>query len=210
MENRQSETALEQRWSRGRAGKVMVSIVALFLSTSVFAESMPIRSGHAGHWYAADRSGEGWVLELRDAGGAWLYWFTYDEQGRQRWLTAAGDIVADGDSGERIDFSQLVVTRGARFGPDFDPDDVVHEAVGSASFRFDGCDSGQFSYEAFGQSQTFDVQRLARVMGTRCETPHGVVGRETAEYAGVSGSWYDPSHNGEGFAMHWARLIKPS
>jgi hypothetical protein len=201
---RQSEAVMGRCLRPRRAGTAMVTIATLLLSTSVFAESMPIRSGHAGHWYAADRSGEGWVLELRDAGGAWLYWFTYDEQGRQRWLTAGGNIVADGDSGERIDFSQLVVTRGARFGPDFDPDDVVHEAVGSASFRFDGCDSGQFSYNAFGQSQTFDVQRLARVMGTRCETPHGVIGREVADHAGQSGSWYDPGHNGEGYALHWA------
>lgn len=204
MKRHRTEPVTPNHGPRVYAGRLLTVLAPLLLTTSLMADSMPIRSGHAGHWYADDRSGEGWVLELRDAGGAWLYWFTYDEQGRQRWLTAAGDIVADGDSGERIDFSQLVVTRGARFGPDFDPDDVVHEAVGSASFRFDGCDSGQFSYEAFGQSQTFDVQRLARVMGTRCETPHGVLDREVADHAGQSGSWYDPGHNGEGYALHWA------
>ncbi|MFB9068960.1 hypothetical protein [Pseudofulvimonas gallinarii] len=85
----------------------------------------------------------------------------------------------------------------ARFGAAFDPDDVIREAVGSASLRFSSCDRGQFSYNAFNQSQTFDVQRLARVMGTRCETPHGVTGREVADHAGQSGSWYDPTHNGE-------------
>ena len=182
---------------------LMRFVLVLAGLASASAQSMTIRSGHAGHWYAADRSGEGWVLELRDAGGAWLYWFTYDGQGRQRWLTAAGEIVTDGNGGQRIDFAQLVVTRGARFGAAFDPDDVVREAVGSASFRFDTCDSGQFSYSAYGQSQTFAVQRLARVMGTRCETPHGVTGREVADHAGQSGSWYDPAHNGEGYALHW-------
>lgn len=181
---------------------MMVALVLAGLPLAS-AQGVTIRSGHAGHWYAADRSGEGWVLELRDAGGAWLYWFTYDGQGRQRWMTAAGEIVDDGHGGQRIDFAQLVVTRGARFGAAFDPDDVVREAVGSASFRFDSCDSGQFSYNAYGQNQTFAVQRLARVMGTRCETPHGVTGREVADHAGQSGSWYDPTHNGEGYALHW-------
>jgi hypothetical protein len=179
-------------------------VLACLLFTSLAQAAMPIRSGHAGHWFAAERSGEGWVLELRDAGDAWLYWFTYDGQGRQRWLTAAGQIVDDGNDGQRIDFAQLVVTRGARFGAAFNPADVVREAVGSASFRFDTCDSGQFSYSAYGQNQTFNVQRLARVMGTRCETPHGVTGREVADHAGQSGSWYDTTHNGEGYALHWA------
>lgn len=178
--------------------------LVLMIVCGMAQAAMPVRSGHAGHWYATDRSGEGWVLELRGPDSAWLYWFTYDSQGRQRWLTATGQIVPDGDDGQRIDFAQLVVTRGARFGAAFDPDDVIREAVGSASLRFSSCDRGQFSYNAFNQSQTFDVQRLARVMGTRCETPHGVTGREVADHAGQSGSWYDPTHNGEGYALHWA------
>jgi hypothetical protein len=181
-----------------------VAVLVIAGTTFAWAQGMTIRSGHAGHWYSLDRSGEGWVLELRDAGNAWLYWFTYDGQGRQRWLTAAGQVVPDGDGGQRIDFPQLVVTRGARFGAAFDPDDVVREDVGSASFRFDDCDNGQFSYSAFNQSGSFNVQRLAHVMGTRCETPHGVTGREVAGHAGQSGSWYDLAHNGEGYALHWS------
>lgn len=176
----------------------------LALVAGVVHAGVPITSGHAGHWYASERSGEGWVLELRDADSAWLYWFTYDEDGGQRWMTATGQVTTDGEGGQRIEFPQLVVTRGARFGSDFDPADVIRELAGSARMEFSGCDAGQFSYEAFGQSQTFNVQRLARVMGSRCETPHGVTGRDVADYAGQSGSWYDPSHNGEGYAIHWS------
>lgn len=168
------------------------------------AAGVPITSGHAGHWFAPDRSGEGWVLEMRSADSAWLYWFTYDETGGQRWMTATGQVTDDGEGGQRIEFPQLVVTRGARFGADFDPDDVVRELAGSASIEFSSCDEGRFSYEAFGQAQAFEVRRLARVMGSRCETPHGVTGREVADHAGQTGSWYDPSHNGEGLAVHWA------
>jgi hypothetical protein len=187
-----------------RLRNALVSGLLLCAALARADAGMSIRSGHAGHWFAADRSGEGWVLELRDAGNAWMYWFTYDETGGQRWLTAAGQVVDDGEGGQRIEFPQLVVTHGARFGAAFDPEDVVREAVGSASLRFDGCDSGEFSYNAFNQSQTFAVQRLARVMGTRCETPHGVAGREAAAFAGESGSWFDPAHNGEGYALHWS------
>jgi hypothetical protein len=182
------------------AGAVLALVVGVLPATA----GVPITSGHAGHWFVPERSGEGWVLEMRSADSAWLYWFTYDENGGQRWMTATGQVVNEGEGRQRIDFPQLVVTRGARFGADFDPADVVREVAGSARLDFSSCDEGRFSYEAFGQAQTLQVRRLARVMGSRCETPHGVTGREVADYAGQSGSWYDPTHEGEGFAVHWA------
>lgn len=166
-----------------------------------------VTSGHAGHWWSPERSGEGWVLEMIGADAALLYWFTYDEEGGQRWMTAEGrveDLEGDGAAGQRIVFPQLVAPHGASFGEDFDPADVVREDVGSATLSFEGCDSGVFSFEAFGQSQSIEVARLAHVMGAACETPHGVTGREVAAHAGLSGSWFDPAHNGEGFALHWA------
>jgi hypothetical protein len=194
---------MEMRGFSARIAAFLGVLVLLTVTSMASASNVSIHSGHAGHWYSPERDGEGWVLELRTAGDAWLYWFTYDEAGGQRWLTATGQIVTAGD-GERIEFEQLVVTRGARFGSAFDPDDVEREAVGSASLEFTGCDEGSFRYTAFGQSQEIPVQRLARVMGTRCESRHGVTGREVADHAGQSGSWFDPSHNGEGFALHWA------
>jgi hypothetical protein len=166
------------------------------------AGSVPIHAGHGGHWYDPARDGEGWVLEILESDSALLYWFTYDEDGGQRWMTAVGSIVSD-DSGERIDFPQLVVTRGGRFGPDFDPDDVEREAVGSATLRFSGCDAGEFVYEAFGQNQTIPIQRLAYTMGVWCESLNGVPGRDASAEAGQSGSWFDPAHDGEGYTLQW-------
>jgi hypothetical protein len=175
----------------------------LIIAGPTIAQSgMAITSGHGGHWYDPARNGEGWVLELLDDDAALLYWFTYDEQGNQRWLTANGHIVMDGD-GERIDFPTLVVTRGGRFGPDFDPADVERLPVGEASLRFSGCDEATFTYEAFGQSQTLALHRLVRAMGTQCESIHGMPGREVFSNAGLSGSWFDPDHNGEGYSLQW-------
>lgn len=172
------------------------------LSHVAHAASIPIASGHGGYWYDPARDGEGWVMEIIGPDSALLYWFTCDEQGGQLWLTAVGEIVAD-DSGERIDFSELVVTRGGRFGPDFDPGQVEREAVGSATLRFSGCDAGEFAYDAFGQSQVIPIQRLAHTMGVWCELLHGVPGRDAAEEAGQSGSWFDPAHGGEGYTLQW-------
>lgn len=176
--------------------------LALSLASVAHGQGETIRSGHGGHWYDPARSGEGWVLELLGDDSALLYWFTYDEDGRQRWLTAVGRTQR-GDTGDYIDFPTLVVTRGGRFGSGFDPAQVVREAVGSATLRFADCDHGQFSYQAFGQAQTFQVVRLAHTMGTACESANGVPGRESTARAGQSGSWYDPSHNGEGYSLQW-------
>jgi hypothetical protein len=180
----------------------LAAVLVLAGLASVAQAGVTVRSGHAGHWFVPERSGEGWVLEMLDARTAWLYWFTYDEQGGQRWMTATGQVV-DGPDGQAIEFPQLVATRGARFGAGFDPADVIREDVGSARLVFVDCEHGRFSYDAFGQQQTFPVLRLARVLGTRCEAPHGYTGRDEGVFSGTSGSFYDPAHNGEGFAVHW-------
>lgn len=167
-----------------------------------------IRSGHSGHWYDPNRSGEGWVLEVLDGQRAGLYWYTYDEQGRQRWMIALGSIEEDA-GGEYLDFPSLLVTRGGRFGPGFDPAQVQREHVGSAQLRFDNCDRGEFAFEAFGQSMRIPVSRIAHVMGTTCESRNGVPWRETTEAAWQSGSWYDPAHSGEGYTLHWMNPTTP-
>ena len=41
---------------------------------------------------------------------------------------------------------------------------------------------------------TQELRRITRVMGLACDTPD-----EPTSVAGFSGSWYDPSHRGEGY-----------
>jgi hypothetical protein len=154
----------------------------------------PIDPGHSATWYDTARNGEGFVLENHDGRSALLYWFTYDEAGRQRWLTATGDI-----RGNRIDFQDLVETTGGRFGPQFDPAAVIRRAVGSGRIWFRDCDSGWFDYDAFGQRGTFDLSRTSRTMGVDCD-PGAPPGQPEAAQ---SGSWFDPDHNGEGYALQW-------
>lgn len=186
---------------RGRRGLALALLLLLAQAVPAAAAAV-LQPGHAGHWTAPERDGEGWVLELLDADTALLYWFTYDESGRQRWLTAVG-ARGESDGGIHLHFPQLVVARGARFGPAFDPADVVREAVGTARMHFDGCDRARFDFEAFGQSASLQLGRLAHVMGTPCERPHGMTGRPAAAQAGLSGSWFDPQRSGEGYALQW-------
>jgi len=174
----------------------------LLISALSTAHASVIESGHSALWIDPDRTGEGWVLEMLSEDHALVYWYTYDDQGNQRWLQGIGAVASD-EQGEYLDFSELYITRGGRFGPDFNPDDVEIEIVGDAVMRFSDCNHGSFSYSAFGQSQTIEIQRLTQTMAAGCAPINGVPGQPVRDYAGQSGTWFDPARDGEGFSMHW-------
>ncbi len=183
-------------------GSSTVAGAAIALIYAAAGQASIVEPGHTAVWYDPQRSGEGYVLEILDDSRATVAWFTYDEAGNQRWLISVGAIKAD-ETGAYIDFPELVAFSGGRFGPDFDPANVERETVGSATLRFENCESGVFSYTAYNQSLSIDVVRLSQTMGAGCAPVHGVPGQVIAEYAGQSGSWYDVSHSGEGFQIQW-------
>ncbi|TVQ28142.1 MAG: hypothetical protein EA370_16975 [Wenzhouxiangella sp.] len=161
-----------------------------------------VESGHSAMWFDPTRSGEGWVLEVLSDNHALLYWFTYDEHGKQRWVQGVGNIVAT-DDGDVIEFGEIYITRGPKFGPEYDADDLQIEVVGEASMSFQDCEWGEFSYSAFGQAQTLAIRRLSQTMAAGCAPLHGVTGQPVRDYAGQSGSWFDPVFDGQGFSLHW-------
>jgi len=172
-----------------------------FACTSTARASI-VESGHSAIWFDPARDGEGLTLQVLDDERAVLAIFTFDEAGGQRWLLDLGRIVREGDD-EFIEFPTLTATRGAQFGEDFDPSDVVREVVGQATLRFTDCDRGTLVYTAYGQTQTIQIQRLTRTMGAGCGPINGVLGAPIRSYAGESGSWFDTSHDGEGFMLQW-------
>lgn len=170
----------------------------LALSVPVWAEGFTVSPGLTAHWYNPDRSGEGLVLEVLGDDSALVYWFTYDEDGNPRWLIDVGEV-----AGSEIIFDELTVSRGGEFGPGFDPNDVEYLVVGEAVLSFSNCEEAEFSYRAFGQAQTLAMTRLTETMATGCTSPNGKPGYPAQSHAGQTGSWYDPSHTGEGYALQW-------
>jgi hypothetical protein len=98
----------------------------------------------------------------------------------------------------------MLRVRGPRFGPDFDPADVELEAWGSLSLRFDDCRSGLAQWTAaapFGSGERA-LTRLAGIAGLPCEeAPRTPV----AERPGISGQWYDPAQDGQGWLLQEVR-----
>jgi hypothetical protein len=185
-----------------RTACLALATLLLMLTETAVGATAAIGPGFSGMWYDPARSGEGLQLEVLDSNTAIVYWFTYDEQGKQRWFGGIGQI-AHTSAGDSIQFPEMYVTHGGKFGPSFNPGDVQFQTVGNASVSFTDCNTGTFRYSAFGQSQTLPMQRLTQTMGAGCTSINGVPGQPVMPYAGQSGNWYDVAHSGEGFDLEW-------
>jgi hypothetical protein len=180
--------------------KRIVSVVAA-LCFVVTGHAEIIESGQTSVWRDPARSGEGFTLEVLNDTTASLAWFTFDDDGDPRWAYAVGSIVRGED--ERIVFSDVFRSAGGVFGPAYPADSVSTERVGSATLRFEDCDRGTFSFDAFGQAMDIAVQRLTKTMAAGCAPIHGVPGDVIQPYAGQSGIWRDSSRFGQGLQLQW-------
>jgi hypothetical protein len=167
------------------------------ISVQVSNEAVPapfvLEPGTTASWYDPSHDGEGFLIELLENDRAVMYWFTYDGEGNQDWYFATGKVL-----GNRIEFAKLKTASGGEFGPGFDPENVTREVVGSASFIWSGCDEGSMSYQIGAQHGRLDLVRLTQLLGVECGQP----GMEPIpEVALLSGSWFDPSHDGEGYLV---------
>ncbi len=187
---------LRVRWPHG-GETVLNDVAANQRLTLSAAQSVPppfaLHPGISAAWQDADRTGEGFMLEFLPDGRAVLYWFTYDDAGEQDWYIAVGR-----SSGRRLLFPELLRIAGGEFGPGFDPAQITETVVGSAAFTWTGCDTGEMDWFVGAEQGRMQLTRLSRVMGATCDgAPAGPAGAA----AGLSGSWKDPSHTGEGYTM---------
>jgi len=184
------------KWPHG--GETILSDVApgQVLEISA-AQSSPqafeLEPGISAAWYDLSHDGEGFLMELLADGRAILYWFTYNGEGEQDWYIAAGEV-----NGRRIVFSELVSVSGGEFGPDYDPTKIVKTVVGSAAFTWTNCDEGFMDWFIDDRHDRQELVRLTNIMGIDCGSPQAAA--EQPE-AGLSGSWFDPTHDGEGYIV---------
>lgn len=166
--------------------------VRIQVSDQALGDPFVIAPGSSSAWYDTARSGEGFVLEILSADTALAYFFTYNSAGEQDWYTMVGSIQAN-----RIIFNEVVRSSGGVFGPAFNPAAVTRTTVGSATFNFASCDSGWMDWKIDGARGRMELSRLTTLLGLGCGTADPVNGAG----AGWSGSWYDPSHSGEGYVL---------
>ena len=170
-----------------------------FMATAdALGDPFVVEAGTSSAWFDPARNGEGFVLEILDDEVAVLYWFTYDDLGRQDWYIAVGEV-----RGNRVLFPELLQVSGGTFGPGFDPGQVTETVVGSAKFTWSECDQGVMDWtlraaDGSVRRGRMNLSRLTRIMGIDC----GQVVLPPERIEGTkSGSWYDPTHAGEGYTL---------
>jgi hypothetical protein len=161
-------------------------------------EPFVVEAGISAAWYDPDHEGEGFLLEILADNRAVMYWFTYDTEGNQDWYIANGEV-----RGNRLLFPELIQVSGGEFGPGFDPEKITQKVVGSASFIWSDCDNGAMEWiiDEDGNNRRqgrMTLQRITSVMGLDCGRPRAAPEIEEGQ---LSGSWYDPSHAGEGYVL---------
>jgi hypothetical protein len=130
-------------------------------------DSVSITPGFSGSWFDETREGEGFNIEI---GGSELapylltYFYTYDANGNQMWLTGFASI-----SGSDTVVVDMEVTSGTVWGDGFNPDDVNYADWGTITFQFSSCEAGTASYNSpeFGTG-TFNLFHLTRISGLTC------------------------------------------
>jgi Kelch motif len=157
----------------------------------------------SGSWFQADRSGEGFILQILPDGNAVAAWFTFPaagEAGEQVWLMAAGGEVR----GNKLIFDQVYRPRGGRFGPGFDPGAIENPHWGRWEFEFSDCRNATLRYSGsgdYGEGQR-TLTRITHVDQLDCAGNRALASGGARALDGLrarSGNWYVAGRSGEGW-----------
>ena len=158
-----------------------------------------IGAGHSAAFFNSLRDGEGQYVEILNETTAVVYTFTHRPDGSgPAWFIGVGTIV-----GNSIVIDGLLRPTGTSFGSGFDADEIDFTFAGGQNMVFNDClASAPGGNVAFSGRKEIGLealitrsQRLSNILGCGSITPH--------PNAGLSGSYYLPSRNGEGIVVQW-------
>jgi YVTN family beta-propeller protein len=173
--------------------------------------SFDINPGISGAWFDPAHNGEGWFVELLDENSALVYWFTYTPpavggEQSQAWIGGMGKVVG---SSIVVAAADSWISTGPPFGPDFDSSLVEFRPWGKFTLSYSACDSGVMYYQSddpdYGHG-SLNLRRLTAIDQLNCSQPSEQVMPPQVEdeftvSPGISGAWYDESHDGEGWLL---------
>ena len=169
---------------------LLITLLLLLQPLIASGDEVASVAQYSGFFYDPGHDGEGFVVDVISEDSATVYWFTFDNDGNQRWFLGVGVI-----EGDTIRVDEWVVTRGARFGADFRPEDVEFSVAGSAVFEIHSCDRMTANYTIDDVDGQQRLQRLSGLADANC------TGLQSHR-SGLGGAFYDPQRNGEGIILH--------
>ncbi len=117
----------------------------------------------SGNYFALDRSGEGIQIAREANATSWvLTWYTYSE-GRQLWMIGSGELLNN-----RIEFGDVVFTRGGQWGSNFDPDQIERIDFGTITADFDGCNNVTITLSPTHPDFPSEQRQMTRIIPRNC------------------------------------------
>ncbi|HZP64873.1 MAG TPA: hypothetical protein VFB32_01070, partial [Rudaea sp.] len=127
--------------------------------------SVPIEPSFTGAWFDPTQSGHGLFVEVLPDNRFLAWWFTFAPDGGQAWFGGVGTY-----SGNTATITEVALTTGGRFIPNFDPSTITKTLWGSLTFTFDDCNHGRVDFASvlgYG-SGSMPLTRLTQIDGTTC------------------------------------------
>jgi hypothetical protein len=195
--------------------EIVGSIRQVFRADRYYLSALPptgmvIDESISGNWFDPERDGEGYVVEVLEDGRVLLIWLTFPPQAsasnQQAWMIGLGYI-----EGDHIVVDSLQSFSGTSFGSGFDKDDLTAEEWGRVEMVFDGCDSGEITYDGpveFG-SGVLPMTRLTNLHELSCSQTDGTgeAKADTVEPSlaseAANGAFYQPERSGEGWFLEY-------
>lgn len=122
--------------------------------------------GFSGNWFNPSQDGHGVQLEAVTDTIFTAFWFVFDNNGNQAWISGVGER-----NGNQIVMNAARVT-GGRFPPNFDPAAVQKPTWGTLTFTFTDCTHGAVDWTstdpAFTPAGHLDLVRVTQIQGTTC------------------------------------------
>ncbi len=149
-------------------GMVMVSDVnrGVFILKPKLAPDFVIENYHSGLFYNPEQDGHGLSVEILANNRIAIYWYTYDNDGRQMWLAGVGTFEDD------VATLEVAITSGGFFPPNFLSSDVSTTLWGEFEFRVTSCHDIIFSWtpapDVNFSAGSMTMTRLTEVNGLSC------------------------------------------
>ena len=199
-------------------------LLSLLISSPLSADEhrpfTDVRGSLSGSWFDPTRNGEGFIFEFGlnpNSPAVTVYWFTHLDD-EPYWLFSSVEYEGElFDQTGLIEFD-LLEASGTGFGEEFDQEAIELFDRGTLSFVFDGCNKASASwtppkdFDLLGsETLVYDLRRITLGLdGASCESPDeqstkNVNNAPPLLQGALSGSWFDPSRNGEGFVFEFGR-----
>lgn len=116
-----------------------------------------------GTYFDPNRDGEGFMLAVEGDGSIFVMtWYTY-LNGEQVWMIGTGVR-----NGTRLVLEDMIITSGAKFGSEFNAEDVIRRAFGTITLDFTDCNNFTATVDSVLPEFHDNVLDVTKILGGSC------------------------------------------